>query len=330
VRRKLPSFVLALLLALATASVAAAANGGFTPVQPESPNASRTQTAYYLILAFTSVVFVIVEGLLVVFIWKYRSRGRDRTVEGAQVQGHTRLELIWTGVPVLILAVIAGFVFYELPGIDSAPAAVDPIHIKVEGHQYYWQFDYPGGSRSIGTLHVPVGAVVDLQVVSPDVLHSWWVPALGGKIQAMPGRTTHTWFRAEAPGSYEGQCAELCGVFHASMRATVVAEPASAYRAFVSKTAPATIGKQEWTGVCATCHGNLGQGGYGPAIANNTLLTQQSALAGILRAGVDTPARPGAMPPVGNTWTNAQISALSAYVSKHIYKAAPAGASGGG
>jgi cytochrome c oxidase subunit 2 len=329
VRRKLPSLVFAVLLALATASVAAASNGGFTPVQPESPNASHTQTAYYLVLGFTSAIFVLVESLLVAFVWKYRSRGRDRSVEGAQVHGHTRLELIWTVIPVLILAVIAGFVFYELPSIDAAPAAADPIHITIEGHQYYWQFDYPGGARSIGTLHVPVGAVVDFKIVSPDVIHSWWIPALGGKVQAIPGRTNTSWFQAKAPGSYQGQCAELCGVFHASMTATVVAESASAYRRYISQTAPATIGRQEWSGVCATCHGNLGQGGYGPTISTSPLLASKASLIGILRNGLDT-VRPGAMPPVGITWDKAQIDAIAAYVTKHIYKPATAGTTSGG
>ena len=328
-RWKLPSFVLAVLLALATAGVAAAANGGFTPVQPESPNASHTQTAYYVILGFTSAIFLIVETLLVVFVVKYRRRGRSREVEGAQIHGHTRLELIWTVIPVLIIGVV---VFLELPNINDAPSSTDPIHITVEGHQFYWQFDYadsPHHARSIGTLHVPVGQVVDLKVVSPDVIHSWWVPPLGGKIQAIPGRINHIWFRADRRGSYEGECAELCGVFHASMRAAVEVESQQSYNHFVSTYAPETIGRQEWNGVCATCHGNLGQGGYGPAIGSNTLLKSQSALAGILRNGVDT-ARPGAMPPVGLMWTNRQIAGLVAYVKKHIYKAGTPGATGGG
>lgn len=328
-RRKLPTLVLAVLLALATAGVAAASNGGFTPVQPASPNAHHIQSAYYLILGFTSAIFVLVESLLVVFIWKYRSRGRSRAVEGAQVHGHTRLELIWTAFPVVILAVIAAFVFYELPSIDSAPAAADPIHITVEGHQYYWQFDYPNGARSIGKLVVPTGAVVDLKVVSPDVIHSWWIPALGGKVQAIPGRVNHTWFRADKAGTFSGQCAELCGVFHASMLGTVAAKPASSYHAYITQIGPATIGQQEWSGVCATCHGNLGQGGYGPNISSSTLLNSRSSLLGILRNGLDT-SRAGAMPPVGDTWTQAQISALVAYVKKHIYKAAPAGGTSGG
>ena len=328
-RRKLLSLVFAVLLALATAGVAGAANGGFTPVQPASPNATHIEHAYYLILGFTAAIFVLVESLLVVFVWKYRSRGRARAVAGAQVHGHTRLELMWTAFPVLILAVIAAFVFYQLPSVDSAPAATDPIQITVEGHQYYWQFDYPNGARSIGTLHVPVGAVVDLKVVSPDVIHSWWIPALGGKLQAIPGRVNHTWFQAKKAGSWEGQCAELCGVFHASMRAAVQAESQQAYRHYISTVAHETIGGQIWNGACATCHGNLGQGGYGPAIASNSLLAQPSALSGIIHNGFDGSA-PGAMPPVGRLWTDAEFNALATYVKKHVYKAAPAGGTSGG
>jgi cytochrome c oxidase subunit 2 len=327
--RKLLSLVPVVLVALATAGVAAAGNGGFAPVPPASPNATHIQHAYYLILGFTAAIFVLVESLLVVFIWKYRSRGRPRAVEGAQVYGHTRLEVIWTAGPVVILAIIAGFVFYELPNITPAPAAANPIHVTVEGHQYYWQFDYtdtPDRARSIGTLHVPAGAVVDLKVVSPDVIHSWWIPALGGKIQAIPGRDNHTWFKAQ-PGSYDGQCAELCGAFHASMDATVQAESQQAYEHYLA-TWHETIGKQIWNGVCATCHGNLGQGGYGPAINSNSVLTQKGSLASIIHDGVN--GSQGAMPPVGDTWTPAELDALAAYVKKHIYKAAPGGGTSGG
>lgn len=318
-----------MVVALATAGVAAAGNGGFAPVEPASPNAHHIQSAYYLILGFTAAIFLLVETLLIVFVVKYRSRGRARTIEGPQVHGHTRLELIWTAFPVLILAIIAGFVFYELPNIDSAPAAADPIHVTVEGHQYYWQFDYtdtPDRARSIGVLHVPAGAVVDLKVVSPDVIHSWWVPALGGKIQAIPGRNNHTWFQAQ-PGTYGGQCAELCGAFHASMDATVRAGTQRAYRHYLA-TWHETIGKQIWNGVCATCHGNLGQGGYGPAIANNSVLAQEASLEGIVRHGIN--GSQGAMPPVGDTWSQAEVDALAAYVKKNIYQSAPLGATSGG
>jgi cytochrome c oxidase subunit 2 len=323
VRRKLLTFVLAMLVALATAGVAAAGNGGFAPVEPASPNAHHTVTAYWVIVGFTAAIFFLVEGLLVVFIWKYRSRGRPRTVEGPQVHGHTRIEVIWTVIPVVILAVIAAVVFALLPKIADAPASNNTIPVTVEGHQFYWQFDYPGGARSINTLYVPVGAVVDLKVIATDVIHSWWIPALGGKIQAIPGHPNHTWFMAEKAGTYEGQCAELCGVYHAAMTGRVVAESQADYDAYVGSQAAGTIGLQEWQGVCATCHGNLGQGGYGPAIANNSLITQRAGLTGILKNGFV--GANGAMPPVGDTWTPAQISALITYVQKHIYNTATAG-----
>ena len=325
VRRKLPTFVLAVLAALATAGIAAATNGGLTPVQPESSNARHTLTAYWVIVGFTGAIFFLVEGLLVVFIWKYRGRGRARTVEGPQVHGHSRLEVIWTVIPVIILCAIGTVVFFQLPSIDAAPVSSNTIQIKVEAHQFYWQFDYPNGARSIDTLYVPTHAVVELTVVSPpeDVLHSWWIPALGGKIQAIPGRINHTWFRADDPGSYPGQCAELCGVYHAAMHANVVAESRGAYEAYITKTALQTIGQQEFVGVCATCHGNLGKGGYGPDISTNSLIVQKAGLTGILRNGFVGSG--GAMPPVGDTWNAAQIDALIAYTTSHIYKGAPVG-----
>jgi cytochrome c oxidase subunit 2 len=317
--------VFAVLLALAAAGVAAAGNGGFAPVSPASPNATHIRHVYFLIFGFTAAVFILVETLLVVFVLKYRSRGRPRTVEGAQVHGHTRLELIWTAIPVLILAIIAGFVFYQLPNVTSAPAAADPIHVTVEGHQYYWQFDYSNGARSIGTLHVPVGAVVDLDITADDVLHSWWIPALGGKIQAIPGHPNTTWFQATKQGNFEGQCAELCGAFHSSMVAAVDSGTRQQYQHYLA-TWKDTIGQQIWNGTCATCHGNLGQGGYGPNIASNPALKSEAALRSIVHNGVI--GTPVSMPPVGDTWTPAEFRGLSDYVRKHIYNPEAAGATG--
>ncbi|HEY2543500.1 MAG TPA: cytochrome c oxidase subunit II [Gaiellaceae bacterium] len=319
-RRKLTFFAIAAVAALQAAGVATATNGGFTPVAPHSPNAHHTITAYWVILAFTGAIFVLVEGLLVAFIVKYRRRGsRSRTDEGAQVHGHTRLELIWTVIPVIILCVIGVVVFVELPGISNAPAASDPLRVTVEGHQYYWQFDYPNGARTINDLYVPVGRVVDLKVVSADVVHSWWIPALGGKLQALPGITNHTWFQADKAGTYVGQCAELCGLYHASMAARVIATSDAQYRMAVSQTSSANLGKAEFTGVCATCHGMSGQGGYGPNLSNNPLLTQTSGLLSIVQNGR------GRMPAVGNTWTQAQLHALADYVKKSVFKGASSG-----
>jgi cytochrome c oxidase subunit 2 len=316
VRRKLWCVVAVALTVLATAGVAAAANGGFTPEFAHSPNAHRTNTAYWVVLGFTSVIFVAVEGALVLFIWKYRGRGRPRTDDGSQVHGHTRLEVIWTVIPVIILAVIGIVVFYELPVISDAPAAANPVRITVEGHQFYWQFDYPNGSRSINDLHVPAGQVVLLTVKSYDVVHSWWIPQLGGKIQAIPGRTNHIWFKADRAGTYYGQCAEFCGLYHEAMRARVIASTDAEYRTYVSSTAAGELGRAEFQGVCATCHGMQGQGGYGPSLAQNSLLTQKAGLAAIVRGGR------GKMPPVGDSWTNAQMNALLQYAKSQVYKGA--------
>jgi cytochrome c oxidase subunit 2 len=316
VRRKLWFVVVCALSVLATAGGAAAANGGFTPLEPHSPNAEKTMTVYYVILGFTGAIFVVVEGALVAFIWKYRSRGRARTVEGDQVHGHTRIEVIWTVIPVLILAVIVSVVFYQLPGIADAPAAANPVRITVEGHQFYWQFDYPNGARSINAMHVPANEVVLLTVKSSDVVHSWWIPQLGGKIQAIPGRTNHMWFKADREGTFVGQCAELCGLYHEAMQASVIATSDAEYRAFINKAAANVLGYAEFQGVCATCHGMHGQGGYGPNLSSNPLLTQPAGLAAIVRNGR------GNMPPVGDTWTPAQLKALELYAKTHVFKGA--------
>jgi cytochrome c oxidase subunit II len=320
VRRKLSLFFLVTFAVLATAGIAAAANGGFTPESAHSPNAARINTAYYLILGFTGAIFVLVETALVVFIWKYRSRGRPRTAEGAQVHGNTRLELIWTVIPVVILAAIGIFVFYELPGISDVPkaSAADRVNITVEGHQFYWQFDYPNGARSIADLHVPVDKVVYLTIVSPDVNHSWWVPQLGGKTDAIPGKTNHTWFKADRAGTYIGQCAEFCGTFHEAMRARVIATSGPEYESYLSSQAQKELGRSEFQGVCATCHGMQGQGAYGPNLSTNPLLVQPSGLASIVRNGF------GTMPPVGEGWSHAQITALVQYAKSKIYKGAAA------
>src|ERR671932_950165 len=169
VRRKL--LVLALLVgaALALAAVAYAGNGGFAPETPHSPNASRINDSYKLIALFTGLILILVEASLITFVVRYRRRGRPRDAEGPQVRGHTRLELIWTAIPVLILAAIGAFVFYKLPGIKDVPkarATGEQVAIRVDAHQFYWQFTYPNGAVSIDELHAPVKKVVTLDIDS--------------------------------------------------------------------------------------------------------------------------------------------------------------------
>jgi cytochrome c oxidase subunit 2 len=324
VRRRALVTVLVVGAALALAGVAAAGNGGIAPVAPESPNASRISDSYWLIMAFTGAIFLLVEGLLIVFVVRFRNRGRPRDLEGPQIRGNTRLEVIWTVLPVLVLAAIGGFVFYKLPGIKDVPAASASggrIDVKVEGKQFYWQFTYPNGALSIDRLRVPVGRVVKLDVSAPayDVIHSWWVPELGGKFDAIPGRVNHTWFRASRPGTYVGRCAELCGVQHAAMRATVEVVPEREYTSWVARQKQgADLGREEWEGVCLKCHRLSGKELIGPNLAGNTLLTDERGLRSLLERGGTL------MPAVGKGWSDQQLKALTDYVRRF------SGSGGGG
>jgi cytochrome c oxidase subunit 2 len=245
------------------------------------------------------------------------------------VHGATRLELIWTAVPVLILAAILGFVFYKLPGIRDIPAAKaqgGPLRIRVTAHQFYWQFTYPNGAISIDEMHVPAHRVVQVDIYSEDVAHSWWIPELGGKFDAIPGRHNQTWFKADQIGIYRGRCGEFCGVFHAEMKARVFAESLADYQSWVSTKATADLGRNQWTGVCAQCHGLQGQGGYGPAIATSSLLTSPQSLRTLLENGQNR-LKPTAsyMPPVGRGWTDKQFAALNLYIRKNIVKGSQSG-----
>jgi cytochrome c oxidase subunit II len=329
VRRNATVLVLVLGAALALVGVAYAGNGGFAPETPHSPNAGRINDSYRWIALFAALIFVVVEGALLWFVVRYRRRGRPRSAEGPQIHGATRLELIWTAIPVLILAAIAGFLFYKLPGIKDVPEAKaegGPLVIKVDAHEFYWQFTYPGGAVSIDELHAPVNRTVRVEIASHDVAHSWWIPELGGKFDAIPGQQTHTWFKADQVGTYVGKCGEFCGVFHAEMVAEVKVTPQADYQAWIDQGAAAALGRSEWQGVCAKCHGLQGQGGYGPQIANNQLLVQQAGLRKLLLNGQNQ-SKPlsSYMPPVARGWTAPQFKALFQYVKDNVYKAKPSG-----
>jgi cytochrome c oxidase subunit II len=314
VRRLFVALPAAMSAALLVAAEAYAGNGGFAPSPPASPNASRITDAYWLVFGFAAAIFVLVEGALIWFVVRYRGRGRRRDAEGPQIHGSTRLELMWTAGPVLILAAIAAFVFYKLPGIKDVPAAQAgrSLTVKVRAQQFYWQFEYPDGQVSIDRMVVPVGAVVRLEVSTPDVAHSWWIPRLGGKIDAIPGRTNTTWFTAKRAGVYSGQCAELCGIQHTVMRADVAVVPRAAYRAFLATHAPrsAAVARETVVGTCAKCHGLSGQGYIGPKIAGSALLAQPQALEDLLRHGKNQ------MPAVGRDWDAAQMSATIRYLKE--------------
>jgi cytochrome c oxidase subunit 2 len=301
-------------VALLTTVAAYAGNGGFLPGEAHSPNAHRVHTAFIFVSIFTGVIFIGVEAALVLFIVKYRRGKRPRTADGPQIHGSTRLEIIWTVVPVVILAVIGTFVFIKLPSITDAPkaAAANQTSIQISGRQFYWQFTYPNGAISIDTLVAPADQVVNERISAPnwDVIHSWWVPDFGGKYDAIPGKVNKTWFKAPA-GVYPASCYELCGIQHAAMHATVKVVPRAEYDAFVAKRAQGgvALGKEEWQGVCQKCH-RLDHAYIGPALGGNPLLADRRAIEVLLRNGQ------GQMPSVGKDWTGKQLDALIAYTKQ--------------
>jgi cytochrome c oxidase subunit 2 len=295
--------------------------GQFAPVAPDSPNADGIRDSYLFVTIFTFSILVLVEALLIVFIYKYRRQKRPRFEDGAQVHGATKLELAWTTFPVVVLFLIAAFVFIELPGIKDVPDAAageEQLEIKVTGRQFYWQYEYPNGAIAIDHMRAPAGVPVRLEVTAPDsdVIHSWWIPALAGKIDAIPGKPNETWFQAEKEGTYTGQCAELCGLEHAQMLATVEVLSGDAFDAWVEQrkqeqdAGSGDLGKEEWEGVCAKCHSLAGEGGIGPRIAGSPTLTDQAALATLVRNGRR------AMPAVGSGWTDEQVQALANYLKE--------------
>jgi cytochrome c oxidase subunit 2 len=313
----------AAVLALVLAGTAVAGNGGLGPPTPASPGASGIRDVYWLILGITAGIFLLVEVTLILFVVRYRGRGRPRDVDGPQVRGHTNLELAWTAGPVVILCVIAGFVFYKISGIENPAAGAGPQEtIKIEGHQFYWEFIYPNGAISIDTMRVPYDRVIRLQISSADVNHSWWVPSLGGKLDAIPGRLNTMKFRATKLGTFRGQCAELCGIQHAAMINHVEVLPQDAYDRFVEErlARPQDLGRETYFGVCAKCHGLAGQGDIGPPIAQSPLLRDRNALTVLLRQGRNE------MPAVGKTWSDDQMNATIDYLQQRFVQ----GGGGGG
>jgi cytochrome c oxidase subunit 2 len=301
--------------ALVLAAGAAAGNGGLAPPDPDSPNADRIRDIYWLLSAVGVAIFLIVTVPLVVFMIRYRSAGRDRSVEGPQVRGNTNLEIGWTVGAVLVLVVIAGYVFYKLPGIQTlqTAGAAEELRVQVEGRQFYWQYRYPNGAIAIDRLRAPVGRVVELEITAPegDVAHSFWVPALFGKFDAIPGVTNETSFNASETGVYPGVCAEFCGIQHALMEAQIEVLPADEFESWVEERAGDTeaLGEEEWNGVCAKCH-RLGDEDQliGPTLSAAQLQDAEQ-LEHIVRNGRNK------MPAVGQGWGRAQMEALTEYLA---------------
>jgi cytochrome c oxidase subunit II len=296
---------------------------GLTPVKADSPNAERIADLYWFVAFWSAIVLLAVAVPLVIFIVRYRSRGRDRTVEGPQVHGSTSLEIAWTLVPVAILVIVAAFTFYKLPGItleDEAKAT--DLRVHIEGRQFYWQYRYPNGVIAIDKLRAPQDRLVVLEITAPesDVNHSYWVPGVGGKFDAIPGETTETAFKAKRTGTFDGQCAEFCGIQHAKMLASIEVVPADEFDSWLREEANAQqagssdLGEQIFVGACSKCHGPQGEGLIGPAFTSASV-GDADVVAEVVRNGR------GKMPAIGEGWDDRQMKALTDYLKERFPEA---------
>jgi cytochrome c oxidase subunit II len=279
-------FLLALPIALAGALIAApaASAGLFFPEAGGSPNADSIRTLYIMVFVLALVIFAGVEGALLWSMWRYRAK-KGRTA--AQIHGNTKLEIGWTIGAAVILVFITAFTFIKLGDIkDPKPSVVDEngriamtsdhpqyastdlksikgpqMKMVVNGQQYVWRYSYPGKDNLLvySDMVVPVGITVLLDITADDVVHSWWIPKLGGKMDAVPGYTNKTWFQippdaipeGQKQVIFTGQCAELCGRNHANMYARVIGMRMPDYKKWYAdqvaalKAAKADVAKQQ-------------------------------------------------------------------------------------
>ena len=328
-------------------ALGAVACGGSQPqdtLAPAGPFAREPDELWDLVFAIAVAIFVVVEGALVYALVKYRHRpGR----KAAQFHGNTKLEVVLTAIPTLILAGIAVPTVQNIFGLASVPGNALPV--TVVAHQFWWEASYPEQNvKTANELHIPVGRPVRVTLEGaaadpvdpsqPEVIHSFWVPRLAGTQDIVPGHTNHLLLQADEPGTYLGQCKEFCGLSHAHMKFRVVAETPEDFEEWVEEqSAPAVEDQQVAEGArlfqegefpngppCSACHSldpSLeAQPAVGPNLAH--FATRDNFAADMFRRTdenlrvwlADPPGvKPGArMPDLG--LTAEQIDALVAYL----------------
>ncbi|MEA2684217.1 MAG: cytochrome c oxidase subunit [Chloroflexota bacterium] len=195
-----------------------------SPLDPAGPAAQHISDLWYIIL-IPALIVTFGVGAAIIYI-AFRYRRTDENLMPKQVGGNNALEFTWTLIPALILLGIFAISFPQMEYLRHTPAPTATT-VKVTGRQWAWSFEYPTTGKkpvtTFGTLYIPAGKVTNLAVDSVDVIHSWSVPRLSGKIDAIPGKHNTTWIKADDPGTYYGQCTEFCGLSHAAMTVTVVA-----------------------------------------------------------------------------------------------------------
>ena len=257
-----PALICAACLALVLALLAPATAGAdlLTPEAGPTKNAVDTDTLYKIVLGIGLTVIGVVWIALFYSLFRYRARRGEVSAQRRvppQISGNVALELGWTAAATAIVIAITIITYIFLDDIrdpaPSGPAAVaeargqyaavnqpappggKALEIQVSGQQYLWRYQYPNGTFSFHELVVPRDQTVLLNIKANDVVHSWWIPELGGKMDAVPGYTNETWFKATKNGVFKGQCAEYCGANHAAMTAQVRVVDPEEYKLWVAR-----------------------------------------------------------------------------------------------
>jgi cytochrome c oxidase subunit 2 len=289
--------------------------------KPLADPAEAERNIAYFSFAITGVIFVVVAGLIVYTIWKFRRKhGEDEFQEPPQVYGSNQIEVAWTVIPVLIVFILIGVSARVIAGVQNASPPKDMTKITIIGHQWWWEVKYPDyGIVTANEIHVPTlpkgEAASYLELQSMDVIHSFWLPQLSGKTDLIPNRSNYMWINPKQPGVYFGNCAEYCGTQHANMLLRVIAQTPEDFKKWTGQQqsdAPAaatmTPERQEFESLsCVNCHavkGTAAIGKFGPDLTH--LMSRQTLGAGVidntadnLRAWVNDPqdAKPGCFMP---------------------------------
>lgn len=251
-----------------------------TLFQPSAAPADAILDYGYFVIAIVAVIGLLVGGLILFTVIRFRHRPGDDLREPPQVYGSNQLELAWTLVPVLIIVILGLVTARNIWDLQAPAQREGALRIAVTGHQWWWEFEYPAeGFVTANELHVPVGTRVALDLGSADVIHSFWIPELAGKMDLVPGRHNEMWFEAARPGVFVGQCAEYCGTQHAHMLLRVIVETPEDFAAWVAHQQREALvlaahveGRQIFESTaCVNCHtirGTGAEGRFGPDLTH--------------------------------------------------------------
>jgi cytochrome c oxidase subunit 2 len=287
---------------------------------------------FWLELAISALLLAGVIGLLVTALIRFRAPPGDRA-DAPQIHGNERLEVIWTATPAAVLVVIFFLMIGTMRTVNAEQPNAEPV--EVIGHQWWWTFSYPNREAiTANELHVPVGTPMQVSLDSADVIHSFHVPQFGWMQDLVPGKTNSMWITVVRPGTFDGTCNQYCGLQHAWMRVTVVADPPDQFNAWVQQQAqPVTPtgapGEHVFQqNTCVSCHAIRGlPGATGTVGPDLTHLGSRSTLgAGViqntpdnLRAWIRDPQaiKPGVLMPAFASLSESDMSALVDYLESN-------------